>query len=227
MSSPLEKAIKDLNVMFLNYCAEVEQNVHLAVQSFMKTEPKNIQIVMDKDRQIDQLEIAIEEECLRIMAVYQPLAKDLRFIVGILKMNNDLERIGDLAVNIVKKVTVFSDRDIRLSEYGGAFFLPEMIQKSLNMLKKSLDSFTQQDPELAREVCLIDDEVDALKQEMKVLVLNKMKESPEQISTLSSILRNSYHLERISDLSTNIAEDVIYWVDGDIIRHGGFAHSSS
>ncbi|RAP38919.1 phosphate transport system regulatory protein PhoU [Candidatus Marinamargulisbacteria bacterium SCGC AAA071-K20] len=221
MSNPLQKAIKDLNKLFLSYCAEVEQNVHLAVQSFMKTEPKNVQLVIDKDKEIDQMEIAIEEECLRIMAMYQPLAKDLRFIVGILKINNDLERIGDLAVNIVKKVTIFTDRETSLSKHGNAFFLPEMIQKVLDMLKNSLDSFTKQDPKLAREVCQLDDEVDQLKQDMKVLVLNKMKEDPEKIKPLSGILRNSYHLERIADLSTNIAEDVIYLVEGDIIRHGG------
>ena len=118
MSKTLQNAIKDLNKLFLSYCAEVEQNVHLAVQSFMKTEPKNVQLVIDKDKEIDQMEIAIEEECLRIMAMYQPLAKDLRFIVGILKMNNDLERIGDLAVNIVKKVTIFTDRETSLSKHG-------------------------------------------------------------------------------------------------------------
>ena len=219
MSNPLQKSLENLNRLFLNYCTEVEQNVHLAVQSFMKTESNNVQVVIEKDKEIDQMEVAIEEECLKIMAIYQPLAKDLRFIVGILKMNNDLERIGDLAVNIVKKVTIFSDRDTNLSQQEGAYFLPEMIEKVLNMLKKSLDSFTNQDPELAREVCKIDDEVDDLKNEMKVLVLNKMKDDSDKIHILSSILRNSYHLERIADLSTNIAEDVIYLVEGDIIRH--------
>ena len=168
MSNQLQKSLENLNRLFLNYCTEVEQNVHLAVQSFMKTESNNVQVVIEKDKEIDQMEVAIEEECLKIMAIYQPLAKDLRFIVGILKMNNDLERIGDLAVNIVKKVTIFSDRDTNLSQQEGAYFLPEMIEKVLNMLKKSLDSFTNQDPELAREVCKIDDEVDDLKNEMKV-----------------------------------------------------------
>ena len=155
------------------------------------------------------MEIAIEEECLRIMAVYQPLAKDLRVIVGILKMNNDLERIGDLAVNIVNKVRFFADEDTSLAQEGTSFFLPEMIKKVQNMLKKSLDSFTQQNVALANEVCRIDDEVDHLKHEMKILVLNKITENPENIQQLSGILRNSYHLERIADLSTNIAEDVI------------------
>ena len=219
MSNPLQKSLENLNRLFLNYCTEVEQNVHLAVQTFMKTDPNNVQVVIAKDKEIDQMEVAIEEECLKIMAIYQPLAKDLRFIVGILKMNNDLERIGDLAVNIVKKVIVFSDRDTSLSQHDGVYFLPEMIEKVLDMLKKSLDSFTNQDPELAREVCKIDDEVDNLKNEMKVLVLNKMKDNSDKIHILSSILRISYHLERIADLSTNIAEDVIYLVEGDIIRH--------
>ncbi|RAP38998.1 phosphate transport system regulatory protein PhoU [Candidatus Marinamargulisbacteria bacterium SCGC AAA071-K20] len=221
MVNPIEAAIKDLNNQFIRYCTSVEENVHLAVKTFMQSEQVNVQTVIDKEKEIDQMEIAIEEECLSIMARYQPLAKDLRFIVGILKMNNDLERIGDLAVNIVKKVKVFSENQTSVSKEGVSFFLPEMIQKVLDMLKKSLDSFTKQDPHLAREVCKIDDEVDHLKQEMKVLVLNKMKDSPDDLRQLSSVLRNSYHLERIADLSTNIAEDVIYFVEGDIIRHGG------
>jgi phosphate transport system protein len=219
MSNQLQQAINDLNKLFLNYCTQIEENVHLAVQSFMKTEPKNIQRVIDKDREIDQLEIAIEEECIRIMAIYQPLAKDLRFIVGILKMNNDLERIGDLAVNIVRKVSLFTEKDTSISNKGLSFFLPEMTQSVLKMLKKSLDAFTKQDPELAREVCRIDDEVDQLNNEMKLLVLNKMKETPDEIDLLSGILRNSNHLERIADLTTNISEDVIYLIEGKIIRH--------
>jgi phosphate transport system protein len=221
MANPIQVAIEHLNKQFISYCTQVEENVHLAVQSFMDTESVNVQRVIDKDKEIDQMEVAIEEECLSIMARYQPLAKDLRFIVGILKMNNDMERIGDLAVNIVKKVTVFSDKETSLTKEGVSFFLPEMIQKVLDMLKNSLDSFTKQDPDLARAVCELDDEVDDLNEEMKVLVLNKMKESPQDIKKLSTVLRNSYHLERIADLATNVAEDVIYLVEGDIIRHGG------
>lgn len=219
MSKSLQGALEALNKQFLNYGTEVEENVHLGIQAFMKTEQKYVQTVIDNDKKIDQMEIAIEEECLRIIAIYQPLAKDLRLIVGILKMTNDLERIGDLAVNIVKKVIIFSETETSLTKQGASFFLPEMVQKVLNMLKKSLDCFVQKNPKLAKEVCKIDDEVDYLKQEMKVLVLNKMKENPSQINQLVSILMNSSHLERIADLSTNIAEDVIYLVEGNIVRH--------
>ncbi len=219
MSSPLENALDLLNNLFLDYCTKIEENVQLATQSFMKTEPKDVQRVIDNDHEIDRLEIEIEEECLQIIAMYQPLAKDLRFIIGILKMNNDLERIGDLAVNIVRKVIIFSDQETSLSQQGTFFYLPEMIDEALNMLNKSIESFIKRDPDLAREVCGLDDKVDHLKREMKVVVLNKMKESPEEIEQLTGILRNSNHLERIADLSTNIAEDVIYLVEGDIIRH--------
>tara|TARA_B100001113_G_scaffold350275_1_gene347145 strand:- start:187 stop:873 length:687 start_codon:yes stop_codon:yes gene_type:complete len=219
MSSPLENALDLLNNLFLDYCTKIEENVQLATQSFMKTEPKDVQRVIDNDHEIDQLEIEIEEECLQIIAMYQPLAKDLRFIIGILKMNNDLERIGDLAVNIVRKVIIFSNQETSLSKQGTSFYLPEMIDETLNMLNKSIECFIKRDPELAREVCRLDDKVDHLKREMKVVVLSKMKESPEEIEQLTGILRNSNHLERIADLSTNIAEDVIYLVEGDIIRH--------
>ena len=220
MSDQTHRAINDLNKLFVDYCVQVEENVHLAVQSFMKTELKHVQHVIDTEKKIDQMEIEIEEECIKIMAIYQPLAKDLRFIVGILKMTHDLERIADLAVNIVKKVKIFANHDTSLSKQGNSFFLPEMIQSVLNMLKKSLEAFTKRDTQLAREVCQIGADVNVLKQEMNVLVRNKMKEAPEEIEQLCSILKNASHLERISDLSTNVAEDVIYQIEGHIVRHG-------
>jgi len=129
MSKPLQQALESLNKQFVIFCTEVEQNVHLAVQAFLKTEQQNVKQVQDKDIQINKMEIAIEEECLRIIAMYQPLATDLRVIIGILKMTNDLERIGDLAVNIVNKVTLFSDQETSLSKQGTSFFLPEMKEK--------------------------------------------------------------------------------------------------
>ena len=121
MSNTLQSSLEALNKLFLEYCTKVEENVHLSVKSFLKTEPENVKLVIDQDKKIDEMEIAIEEECLRIMAVYQPLAKDLRFIVGILKMNNDLERIGDLAVNIVKKVTIFTFKIIIILIFESEF----------------------------------------------------------------------------------------------------------
>jgi phosphate transport system protein len=219
MSTPLENRLNLLNEMFLNYCTQIEENVQLATQAFLKTDAKRVQDVIDNDYKIDQLEIEIEEECLQIIARYQPLARDLRFIIGILKMNNDLERIGDLAVNIVKKVIVFKNNETSLSQQKNTFNLTQMIDETLHMLNKSIESFIKKDPALARDVCQLDDKVDGLKREMKVLVLHEMKESPDQMEQLVSILKNSSHLERIADLATNIAEDVIYWVEGDIIRH--------
>jgi phosphate transport system protein len=219
MSNQLNEALSNLKKMFIHYSSIVEENVHLALEAFMDTSQETIETVLNKDKEIDSLEIKIEEECLKIIAVHQPLAKDLRLIVAILKMNNDLERIGDLAVNIVKKVSLFSDQKSPLKSKESALFLPEMIEKSTFMLKKSLDSFIEQDLDAAMEVCKIDDEVDHLKKEMKILILRKIKEGPENIEELSSILINSSHLERIADLATNIAEDVIYLIDGEIIRH--------
>lgn len=203
MTHPLETALKDLNSLFLEYCTQVEEQVHQGIDAFMTTNSEKSQNVIESDKEIDKKEIAIEEECLRIMAVYQPVAKDLRLIVGILKMNNDLERIGDLAVNIAKKVILFENEDTSLEKEGTEFFLKEMNQKSLRMLKLCLDSFSQQDANLARTVRGLDDEVDNLKNEMKVLVLNEIKKNPEKIHSLSGVLRTSYHLERIADLATN------------------------
>jgi phosphate transport system protein len=219
MSNALHLSLKELNTSFLSYCAEVEENLNLAIESFLKTKSDNVQKVLKNEKKIDQLELEIEEECLSIMARFQPLASDLRFIVAILKMNNDLERIGDLAVKIVRKVRPFSEKDTTLIEEGASFLLPEMAQKALDMVKKSIDSFSERDADLAKNVCLIDDEVDHLKQEMKFLVLRKMQDSPENIEQLAGVFTNSKHLERVADLATNIAEDVVYWIEGDIIRH--------
>lgn len=223
MPSQFEVELEELNRNFLYYCRQVEENIRRSVQSFLKADISRLDEVVKNDDVIDRLEIEIEEHCVRLMVKFQPLATDLRFIIAILKMNNDLERMGDLAVNIMKKVHIFDKEKTNLEKEGLSFFLPEMVEKVLDMVHKSIDSFVKKDPVLAREICKKDDEVDQLKDEMKVLVINKMKDYTGNIKLLTSVLRNSYHLERLADLATNIAEDVIYLVEGDIIRHRQFS----
>ena len=147
--------------------------------------------------------------------VYQPVAADLRFVVAVLKINNDLERIGDLASNIAKTVSQLT--------ITGPLELPEeissMAKQVEEMVKNSLDAVVKADPDLARQVRKEDDIVDAGRHTVRKLVMQQIKKDPEKVEGLLQINSISKHLERIADMATNIAEDVIYMVEGEIVRH--------
>ncbi len=214
MTTYRDRFMSTLRNMFLSLSVMVEENLQLATSSVLQSKPENIQLVTEKDRKIDEMEITVEEECLKTIAMYQPVANELRFIVSILKVNNDLERIGDLAVNIVRKSKVLPAN----TEFED-FSLPQMVEKTLEMFHLSLDAFIKMDTDLATRVCQMDDEVDKLKFEIKQLAVRRMTEHPDQIETYLGLMLTARDLERVADLSTNIAEDVIYTVEGKIIRH--------
>ena len=157
----------------------------------------------------------MEEECLKVLALYQPVAADLRFVVAVLKINNDLERIGDLASNIAKTVSQLT--------ITGPLELPEeissMAKQVEEMVKNSLDAVVKANPDLARQVRKEDDIVDAGRHTVRKLVIQQIKKDPEKVEGLLQINSISKHLERIADMATNIAEDVIYMVEGEIVRH--------
>ena len=158
----------------------------------------------------------IEEECLKILALHQPVAVDLRFIVAILKINNDLERIADLAVNIAQRGMFVASETHRCE----LFHIPEMAEKVKDMLANSLDALVNADTKLAHAVCDADDEVDDLLRETYTKVHRHIEDDLESMKCASLHLDISRQLERIADLATNIAEDVIYMIKGQIIRHG-------
>ncbi|MFO7973085.1 MAG: phosphate signaling complex protein PhoU [Candidatus Hydrogenedentota bacterium] len=215
MSVHLERAIKKLKKHLLVLGGRVEENVRMAVQSVIARDGELAKQAIANDDEIDQLEVDIEEEALKILALYQPVAIDLRFIAAALKMNNDLERIGDVAVNI-------GERGLYLSEQTPVTLqldFATMAEKTQQMLKCSLDSLVNVSAGLAREVCASDDEVDAMNREMYELVKESMHNHADEIDSLIHLLSVSRHLERIADLATNIAEDVIYLVEGEIVRH--------
>lgn len=172
--------------------------------------------MIHSDHEIDHFEVEIiEEDCLKILALYQPAAIDLRYVVGILKMNNDLERMGDLAVNIAERAAYLADKK------GTELFLDftTMGEKAIAMVKKALDALIKMDSKMAREVCAADDEVDAIHREILLSIQNDIEKSPKEVKSLIHLLLVSRHLERIADQATNIAEDVIYMTEGIIIRH--------
>jgi phosphate transport system protein len=215
MSVHLKKEIDNLKKELLTLYGMVEDNLWQAVKSIKNRDLNLAQRVIDSDIQTDQMEVCVEEDCLKILALHQPVAIDLRFIITALKINNDLERIGDLAVNIAERSQFLSLQE----EIEMPFDFETMAEKTQAMLKKSLDALINIDCDLAGEVCQADDQVDAINRQMYDQVKEQVKKSPENIDTLIHLLSVSRHLERIADHATNIAEDVIYMVRGEIIRH--------
>lgn len=215
MSSHLQRAIEKLKKKVLALSARVEESVHQSVKSVERRDPDLARQVIDGDIEIDHMEVDIEEETLKILALYQPVAVDLRFLVTVLKMNSVLERIGDVAVNIAER-SVFLAGQQPLSIY---FDFPAMAEKSERMLKQALDALVNLDSRLAKSVCVADDEVDAMNRAMFAQVKDGIRAHVEDLDSLIHYLNISRHLERIADLASNIAEDVIYLVDGEIVRH--------
>ena len=172
--------------------------------------------VIAGDERIDAEEVELEEECLKVLALHQPFAEDLRFIVTAMKVNNDLERMGDLAVNIAERAEFLATQP----ELSVPLPVPEMAAKARQMVRDALDCLVERVVALARRVLLADDEVDDLHRETYGILTRIMKADPDRVESASSFISCSRNLERIADLATNIAEDVVFLVEGDVIRHG-------
>jgi len=215
MTMHMQRELEKLKKMILALAAIVEEAVQKSVLSLVKKDVPLAEKVAAGDELVDQMEVDLEEECLKILALHQPVAADLRFIVSVLKINNDLERIADLATNI-------AERTIGLAEVTPCAFpfdVEEMSGKVETMLEKALDALVNFDLHLSREVTTLDDEVDAIHKHNYTLVKNQMRLHPERLDALVQYLSISRHLERIADLATNIAEDVTYMIEGEIVRH--------
>jgi phosphate transport system protein len=171
--------------------------------------------VAEGDVEIDHMEVDVEEDCLKILALHQPEAIDLRFVVSVMKINNDLERMADLAVNIARRAEYLAN----IPKHDVPSNLEEMARKTQEMVKRSLDAFVDADVAIAHEVCAADNDVDQHNRDMHVLIQDQIRATPEDVERLIHTLSVSRHLERIADLATNIAEDVIYTVGGEIVRH--------
>jgi phosphate transport system protein len=215
MAKHLQKEIENLKKKLLVLGAKVETSVRDATLSIEKRDAVLAQKIIDNDIDTDNKEIEIEEDCLKILALHQPVAIDLRFIVAVLKINNDLERIADLAVNIAERAVFLSTQP----RVNISIDLVDMAHKAQLMLKQSLDALINHDAELAHKVCTSDDVVDGMNRQMYLKVQEAILKNPEQISALIHLLSASRHLERIADHTTNIAEDVIYMIEGQIVRH--------
>ncbi|MGD0896271.1 MAG: phosphate signaling complex protein PhoU [Thermoguttaceae bacterium] len=216
MGAHLQREIDRLKKQVLSLCSLVEGQVEKALRAVIDLDEALAEEVERDDLEIDQREIEVEEECLKTLALHQPVAADLRMIIAALKINNDLERIGDMAVNIARKGRALAgDPPPDLACDLGA-----MWRKTQAMLRDSIDALVNLDVAAARSVCKRDDEVDAMKLAVRKEVEEVLRRQPERVASLLRILAVSRNLERIADLATNIAEDVIYLVEGHIIRHG-------
>ena len=215
MTVHMKREIDRLKQMLMSLCEVVEENLRRAVESIRQRDATLAKTVIETDIKIDQMEVDMEEECLKILALYQPVAIDLRFIITALKINNDLERIGDLAVNLAEHSTYLADQ----RQTDVPFDFDEMTEKTELMLRKSLDALVKMDSKLAYEVCADDDEIDAMDRQMQLTLQKAVHTHPEQTECLMHLRSASGHLERVADHATNIAEDVIYMIEGRIVRH--------
>src|SRR5205807_335456 len=215
MAKHLQRDLENLQRDLLALAASVEEAIHKAIRALQQREADPAEQVIAGDAQIDQEENHIEEECLKILALHQPVAVDLRRITAALKINTDLERMADLAEDI-------AERAMHLAQ-PPYIAIPEKLQRmtdlTTTMVRQSLDAFINLDARLARRVCRLDDEVDRYNQELIDDVVHTMQESPEMVKPGLSLFSATRHLERIADHATNIAEDVIYLVEGEIVRH--------
>ena len=215
MSIHIRREIAALKKEILSLGAAVEEILYKAMKSLEERDKSLAEQVMKEDGAIDQMEVEIEEDCLKVLALHQPVAGDLRLIIAILKINNDLERVGDLAVNIAERSAFLATRE--KIEIPPDF--TNMSEISKDMLKKSLDALVMEDSAMAHKVCGMDDAVDTINREMYMLIQDEIKKDPSKMESLIHLLSVSRHLERIADLATNVAEDVIYMIDGQIVRH--------
>jgi phosphate transport system protein len=215
MSKHLQRDLDDLQRDLLGLAASVEEAIHEAIRSLQERDAALAHHVIVGDNQIDQEETHVEEECLKILALHQPVAIDLRRIASAMKINNELERMGDLAEDIAERALHLAD----LPPVPIPAKLQQMTDLTATMVRESLDTFVNLDSRQARRVCRMDDEVDRYNDEIIDELMNMMRSSPEMVEAGVSLFSATRHLERIADHATNIAEDVVYLVEGEIIRH--------
>jgi len=215
LSKHLQRDLEILQRDLLALAASVEEAIHKSTHALQKREAEKAEQVIAGDSVIDQEENHIEEECLKILAMHQPVAVDLRRIAMALKINTDLERMADLAEDI-------AGRALHLARLP-VVAIPEKLQRmadlATSMVRESLDAFVNLDARQARHVCRVDQEVDRYNNEIIQELVAAMKESPAKVEAELSLFSVTRHLERIADHATNIAEDVVFLVEGVIIRH--------
>lgn len=224
MTSPQQTAgnrhfheeLTELKRRLVDMSALAERLIDQSIKSLLERDRDTAEEVIVNDKRINTLEVEIEQQAIRLLALQQPLARDLRFLVGAIKVSNDIERAGDHAVNIAQSA-------VRLVDYGGRLTpapeIEDMARRSRAMLSQAIDAFIRGDGALGREVCKADDAVDALHDSVFRSLLTHMMESARNITPSLELLLVSRNLERVADLATNIGEDAVYLAEGKQIKH--------
>jgi phosphate transport system protein len=207
--------LSELKVKLLNMSGDAQAALAAAVEALLQRDGPKAQRVIAGDRELDRLELEIEETVIRLLATQQPMARDLRLLTAAMKIANDLERVGDHAVNIAQS----AERLLVSRPIAPEPELVEMARQARTMLADALDAFVRGDAQAGRAICRRDDSVDALHQSMFRILLTHMMEDPHIIGTAMELFLVSRNLERVADLATNIAEDVVFLVEGKTIKH--------
>jgi phosphate transport system protein len=216
MGKVLDRELSQLQDRLLHMASLTEQAIGKAIRALTSKDVALAEEVIKEDGRIDAAEIEIDEQCVKLLALHKPEAVDLRFVTMAFKINNDLERMGDLAVNIAER-TINLLKEPLLKPL---IDLPRMAELTQGMVTDSLDSFVRRDAELARNVCRRDDDVDDLNDRLFRELLAHMMQEPKSVPRAINLVLIGRHLERIADLATNVAEDVCYLVRGESIKHG-------
>ena len=208
--------LQNLNKKLLSLTALVEDRVRKATRAIETKDEKQLQSVILQDYEIDDMEVEIEEDCLKTLALHQPVAGDLRFIIAVIKINSELERIADMAVNICVAVKSIAKSEARPLVSDIDFIT--MSEKAIDMLRMSLDALVKRDPGIARQVFLLDDEVDEERDNIFSEVKELIRTHPENPGGMINTYLIALYLERIGDRACNICEEVIYLVEGTVTR---------
>ncbi|MGB9764012.1 MAG: phosphate signaling complex protein PhoU [Candidatus Saccharicenans sp.] len=216
MTRYFDEELLELNKKILQMSAEVEADIGNSIKALRELSREKAEAVIREDDQIDRMELEIEEKCLNLIALYQPAAADLRFIVMSLKITTDLERIADLAVDIAQRMEEMADQPL----LKPLIDIPKLATLAQGMVRDAINSFVNKDVELARSVILRDNEADELKNLVQTELINDyMMKDPTTVPRGVALLLVARHLERICDHATNIAEDVIYLVKAEVVKH--------
>jgi phosphate transport system protein len=207
--------LSQVKVRLLTMSGEAEAALRLAVEALLERSPDKAAQVIAGDKVIDGMEVGIEETCIDLLALQQPMARDLRMLVAAIKIANDLERVGDHAVNLAQS----AERLERTRLIAPEPEIVEMARLAREMLSDALEAFVRGDAAAGREICLRDDKVDALNRSVFRILLTHMMEDPHVIGAAMELVLVSRNLERVADLATNIAEEVVFLVEGKSIKH--------
>ena len=220
MARHFELELDQLRTMLIRMGSLVEEQIDCSVKAIVDGDESLAALVIERDKKVDEYDNSIDQQCIRIFALTQPVAVDLRLLMAALKINNELERIGDLAVNLAERVKAL----LPYKAFVRDTQLKEMAQSAREMVKSAIDSFVNNDPNLAKKVLESDDTIDSIDRDMFALMVKTMKKSSELIEPAVHMVILSRHIERLADHATNIAEDVIFLVNARIIKHNVDEH---